>query len=380
MSITLAAVIAGGVAIPIAGGYALWKSERRREAKLTALAKELKLSYEARGRVSGETGSRQHILRGEYRGMTLLIFQRVVKVGKTSVAYTVAQTEFSPPLRMGLSVVSPRSFMGAVRNKGLAIGNKDFDKRHEVTALEEVQAKNLFASGLHETLMRAKECSVSIADDGLELKIKKSLSDGAVRKILAHTETVHHAILEARRNMPRSQAEIEIIESWAGFALQEGLRFDAQKFAMVGKVGRFDAEVRLSVDPKEKWQTHFFCKFPRPMEAELRVVNQPSGIEAAKTFLSRLDEIKLGDDRFDKTFWIGGHPKERVATLLQEDVRVKLMELAEDAREFELADHHLSATFSGRMVDEMLLVRTLRSFAGLCENVFEHATDQSQYR
>lgn len=168
------------------------------------------------------------------------------------------------------------------------------------------------------------------------------------------------ALVEARRNLPKSEGERTQEATWQSFATEHSLRFDADRLELSGTYAGAKIRIVLEGEP--------FCAmttvdvdFPSRLELGLSITRQrlPSFV---RTLMGNY-QLSSGDVMFDESFGVRAQAAVRAQQLLWNPaLRRTIAELGLASRAFELTDGHLFAQY----VTPMATTAELR---GLCERI-----------
>src|SRR5688572_7224944 len=230
---------------------------------------------------------------------------RVTAVGNADSDRFVIECQISPPLRMGLEVVSK-----TVRTPWTSYWDPQFDESSlrdafTVSALHEDQADQVLDGWILRELVRARSSglSPSVNDYSVSMRVSTGFQSQLLTQAIERTARLAEGLVRARVRIPPSALERALERAFEPVARRFGGRLDRLNLALrveeeAGKLSVFVEHVRGS-----NWRTVFELQLDRRLA---------QGVQLADTKASSLwsrwlgPDIRVGDDAFDRAFVVRG--------------------------------------------------------------------------
>ncbi|MBW2462620.1 MAG: hypothetical protein JRH11_13305 [Deltaproteobacteria bacterium] len=270
-------------------------------------------------------------------------------------SWTYVEATIDPPLRLGARI-NAQGWLGAAFSelvgKDISVGDPSFDRDFSVGAIEEDEIARFLNPEFRRDLsgIRARYPSLWVTDDEVLLKFSGWVTD-AHRLGLALDAAVglSSGALAARRAMGPTARERAVIDSWSRVAMESGWAFDREQLALTGAVDRASFQV-VPVLNRSGWSTRFRVSFDRPLGVDLQLRKQGAFSAVGRFF--GVQDIVIGDPRFDDSFTVKGSNPDGVRRVLDDEaLRGQLLTLLAAAKSFEVGDNHVEALAHG-LVDQ----------------------------
>ena len=320
---------------------------------------------------------------GERDGVPVRVRHATEGSGDNRRSYTYVEAELDPPLRLGLNLRAQR-WLGArfseLFGSDVKLGDPRLDEAFHINAVEQEELPRFLAfPEFRETLMQAwaSNSRFWITDDVVHVSFSgHTYAPERLESPLAWVVAMAKNAREARRRMGPTAREQAVIASWGGLAGSLGWTFDTERLSLDGSRGR----LRFHVVPllqRKGWSTRFRIDFPRPLGASLSLTREGSLTPVARWF--GMQDIEVGDPRFDSTFVVKGEDKNAVRHLLGDAaIRDGLVTLMGAAKSLRVADDHIDAVAQGLVEDAARLQSSLDSVADLADRLVVRVSAPSQ--
>jgi len=281
--------------------------------------------------------------------------------GDNKSSWTYVEALLDPPLRLGLNARA-RGWLGAALGdlfgEQLTVGDVELDRSFSLRAIEASELPRFLGdAALRDIMIRARSVARRfwMTDDVVHVSFSGYTTQaGRLESALKWVVAVAKEAERARRAMGPTAREQRVIDVWTPLAQQEGWTFDRESLAMGGERERIRIQVVPQLGPKG-WSTRFRAELPRPLGVDLRLSRQ--GTLSALGRLFGMQDIEVGDHRFDGAFVVKGIGAEQVrAVLANQQLRDRLVDLLGKARSLDVQDTHVDAVAQG-LVSEARDVR-----------------------
>jgi hypothetical protein len=291
--------------------------------------------------------------------------------GRAGLRYTYCRALLEPPLRLGLNVA--RNIGAPADASSIRTGRALFDNAFTLTAREGLQAQRLFLSPLADdfALVAQSGWQLSATDNYVQVRLGGDYGTQVAGKaqLYAALDTVVHCgqrLLSARRTLPKSAEEQNVITSWERCAPRLGLTADQAQTMLTGTYAGLQAEVYADCIQAQEWRTVFTVKLPRPVGFALYLTRKsaadrilgPRGIQV-------LEKISLADPIVEQAFEACGRQQSSLAQALTPQARQQLQRLCQKAADVLIEDGKVQASAPGFLTEASELQEILDSTVGM---------------
>jgi hypothetical protein len=291
--------------------------------------------------------------------------------GRAGLRYTYCRALLEPPLRLGLKVA--RNITASADASSIRTGRASFDNVFTLTAREGLQAQRLFLSSLADdfALVAQSGWQLSATDNYVQVRLGGDYGTQVPGKdpLYAALDTVVHCgqrLLSARRTLPKSAEEQNVITSWERCAPRLGLTVDQAQTMLTGTYAGLQAEVYADCIQGREWRTVLTVKLPRPVGFALYLTRKgaadriwgPRGIQM-------LEKISLADPMVEQAFGACGSQQNTLAQALTPQARQQLQRLCQKAADVLIEDSKVQASVAGFLTEAGELQEILDSTVGM---------------
>jgi hypothetical protein len=295
-------------------------------------------------------------MRGSHAGRSVVVQVRMRRGSYSSpnpadrlpTYWTEAATELDPPLVARLRV---RTREGAVDDLGGLGVAEAVRAAYEITALDEDYGLRLLADPevaralIDGTRLRGR---LRIADGAVVAVLDGLVTDeGALRGALDLATRVASALEGARARIAPPAAVAALDGPWGELARSRGWSHDRTTGRLTGR--REGLRFELRAEPLKEWRTGVTVWLAAPAGLGLWL-SREGALSGVARFIG-MQDIEVGDPRFDGRFIVQGRPEAAVRALLTEPVRDTLIAIQDQALRFEVKDDHVVALVGHLMTD-----------------------------
>lgn len=306
-------------------------------------------------------------MRGRYRGVQVSVAIHAERStsytaeagARRSVTYfTTVRATMPSRLLVGL-LAKPRGLLGMLASGTITVGHPHVDAAFMVKAVDAAYASHLLRD---EAVARALlshrgPFTLELSDESVVLRTEGMLlSDAPLRAALDVAAHVAHTLGEARQRLGAPAIIAELERSWRPLASARGWRFDPGAATLSGN----DFELQACLRP-EGSGTHARMKFAQPLGIGLRVQQRGALAKVASFF--GMQDVKVGEKRFDDRFIVQGRPEDRVRALLTPEVREHLFYIDTNAASMELTDDGVTMELGHLVTDAAQIEHVLSALA-----------------
>ncbi|MCA9605698.1 MAG: hypothetical protein KC619_08895 [Myxococcales bacterium] len=268
--------------------------------------------------------------------------------------FTRASVTLPAPLDLGLHVqkrgLLGRMFDGVTGSQDLEMGVPDTDAKLLIQARDRRATERLIRLGyVAEALgwgardgwnMTVGDVSVVFETTGIEY------SPSHVGRRLDLGVEIAQRLSAGRAETQVDQVEVARAQRWAQVAGELG--FESLPNGMRGRHRQMYVEVEQT-EREDRFWTRFSCRFDRALGLSMSLTRQTTLSSFAN--LMAMQDIVVGDARFDDRFVVKGAPEAQVRAVLTPEVREMLITLQDKATHLEVADDHVTAWVGWRVMD-----------------------------
>jgi hypothetical protein len=201
-----------------------------------------------------------------------------------------------------------------------------------IEAIEPLRAQELFRPLMNDgtdcvvQVQRAIDNNfrVEVTDTTVSL-VAEEIRTRELRMLIDGAALIATRFAQARRALPPNAVERMMIDSWSAIARAEGLTFDASSFMLYGRLHDVDVTVALWAE-RNLYVTDFRVRVARPFDT-IRALSIRR--EQKFAFFTKWlhHEVQVGDEAFDKEFFIDGSPDDAVRALLNPAARAAVRDV-----------------------------------------------------
>ncbi len=289
--------------------------------------------------------------------------------------YTHAMVQIDPPLFLGMHLART-TWLSAVPKIGVPL----FDAKLYVQAFQPERGHAMVWPGRHPPLADhalsavARGLSPEVFDSFASTTVTRFEADPAVlRDMLGHSLLLARAAVERRTIIGEAREEAFMRSSWAQFAEQERLAFDAPRRSLSGSFQGFETRVLTRSTPTAIWTQFVLCL---PTDTGMRVDVAPeSGLTRFANVIG-FSDIEVGDAAFDRALRLKGNPAPLVrAFFAREEARAQALQLVQKYGRFSVEGRFVSIA-SPTPADPDGLRAALTAMADLSRAVIGQARQQ----
>lgn len=267
---------------------------------------------------------------------------------QTTIVHTHVLARIDPPLFCGLDLQLERGWEPFGRAASVNTGDPQFDNAFRLQATVQGQAVRLFQRHspppndvVDHMLAIARLGHVNVCDSYVNVQMNEQLTPYKLAPAVAASTALAGLIAARRMALPHDLEEQQRLDIWREFAESEQLQFDPQHF-VIASVLPNGSRLRIAVETEHtKFYTLLTLEPPTPLGLGLSISEQGSLRWVADLF--GVQDIRIGDDVFDKAFVIKGTNEPVVRAFLGANpaARQALVELVKWCPSLELGDNGL---------------------------------------
>lgn len=295
-------------------------------------------------------GERDHVMFRD-RVVPVFAYRSMVNAKDDTPAATSIVASIDPPLKMRLSVAPSGIFHG----DGVKTGNTSFDGVYHVTGIDSAQTRYVVARIADELKRRELGAwSARIDDATVALHRGDEVSESAVLgPAIEVVERITTKLHEARASAPLAAWERDALQAMDAVGSMVGAKVDRRRHRVAAKLATVDVTVATELGPSEI-TTRVESRFERPLEVALRIGPQSAG-GAVLSWLGASDDIRLGDDAFDRAFLVRGRPVDLVKELLDQALRDRLCAMLARAKDVAIDETGVRLVLEGAPAEPAVL-------------------------
>jgi hypothetical protein len=201
-----------------------------------------------------------------------------------------------------------------------------------------------------------------------------------IQQLLNQLHPLAVALHGARWQMPKAQWELELQQALGPILPQLGGRWEdeGRRARVPSRAG--ELLVALNHQPREGFRTEVTLEFARELGLGLVLKRQGAMLFSTQEFGTwKMQDIVIGDPRFDDNFLIQGRAVEAIRYMLQAPaVKDALLRLLASAHDFSVDDHGVHVYHKGVLGDPQYLQGYITDIALVAETVLAHLSSAGQ--
>lgn len=357
------------VPVAVVGGIIAWAvtAQKKREDTWARLAARLGLSY-ARSQVWGTLEGQGVQLRTEVRGS-----------GKHRQTWTVVASFLNPPLDLGLSVYRQgflsNTFGALFGAQDVAVGDPSFDPAYVVKADEPARAVALLGPELRAFFVRAHadRTGLHLADTGARIEERGMVSNEQWLEWALQTVAMASRLADAARaNVPPATPLVPHRAAWMEFAKAAGLAGMDTPLCIWGRMEEASVSAYAVRVGHVQHRLEVLVRFDQGLGLGLLV--RPTGtLDGIASFFGGQDH-SFGDPAFDPAFVVKAPSADRLAEVLDADVRRRLVELASRGVVVQVRDDGVTVRAPSFPADASEVPRLVAEAKGVARAIYANAS------
>lgn len=316
------------------------------------------------------------------RGVPVFVYTELFPARKGSTYETHVVAAIDPPLAMRLGIV-PSTIRDDLLGAGddIRVGDDAFDGVYTVRGIDPEQTRRVAGSIARECVRRDLGAwTIRVTDTAVRLHVPTLAADlETLRPAVEAAENIAKALIAARANAPEAPWERDALAAMDMVATATGLTLDRRRLRLEGKLGTVDVAVRIEVGDHDM-TTHVESRFEQPLGIALQVVPQ-SATATVLSWIGATEDIRVGDEAFDKELVVKGRPVDVVKQVLDQPVRDRLRVMLAHALDVKVTDDGVHLVLKGTPTEPDVLRNAIDDVADVTRRLASWGgTSQGAYR
>jgi len=258
----------------------------------------------------------------------------------------------------------------------VAVGDAAFDPAYVVKADEPPRAQRLLDSELRRFLvdLAANDAGMRLGDAGGYMERRGAISDEAsIEWLLRTVALAARRMHEARQSVPPAAALAPHRAAWMEYARAAGMTGMDTPLCIWGRMSEDAAVSAYAVRVGEgQHRLEVLVRFDAPLGLGL-LVRPTKTLDGIASFFGGQDH-SLGDAAFDRAFVVKAPSADRLARILDAEVRKGLVELAAHAIAVQVQDEGVTVRAASFPADPAEVPRLVAQVRGVARSIQVNAT------